>query len=111
MYSLLRMSSRGHIFNTTQPDAAGHALILMDTKIMVALKYWGCQTLGSAWLDYFQMGWTTAQIVVQVFCSVVSSSPTLRAKYLWSYSQSDAIHVVQMQCGKIHCFGPGKLWE
>ena len=93
---ILQVAGSSDPFFTDRVDGLGKAGICPKVKILMGLKLmaYGCSP--SAFMDYFQMGETTARQCLLRLCSVLSSHPDIISVYLREMSQSDARKVVQL---------------
>jgi hypothetical protein len=77
-------------------DATKKKKILVDAKIMIAIKVLAYGSCVNSFRDYYQLGQTTALLAVQHFTTIIACSGNLRAKFLRSMSPSDAKRVEAM---------------
>ena len=103
------------IFNDIQ-DISGRYGIAPAAKVLMALKLvaYGCSL--SAFLDYFQMSQTTAQLCLLKFCRIVSSDNDLQSIYARQMTRSDArrlsalhkaVHGIVGMVGSLDCMHVG----
>jgi len=94
-------------FNRPEFDVTGRLNICNDAKIMIALKHLAFGVATFSWLDYFQMGESTARESVERLCDVITKSDELQAIFLRSYSKEDAKRVSNLH--QFHHGAPGLL--
>lgn len=93
-------------------DAAGKKNITIDAKLLIALKFlaYGCSV--NTFLDYFQMGESTANKCVHEFVKTVSNSDLLNSIYLRQMSRTNAkkvcdlhktVHGIHGMVGSLDC--------
>ena len=66
----------------------------------------------NAWRDYFQMGESTGQLAVEMFCSCIAHNPVLHAHYLCTCMEKDEkcvsllhedVHEIPGMLGSLDC--------
>ncbi|MCU0336748.1 MAG: transposase, partial [Sediminibacterium sp.] len=74
-------------------DAAKKRSICPKVKILMALKCLAFGVSPSAFIDYFQMGYTTGRECIKHFCKVVSHDDNLRSLFFRQMNRADAIRI------------------
>lgn len=110
---LLEVAGNADPFFRESTDALGRTPIAPTAKILIALKMLAYGTSGSAFVDYFQMGKTTAQLCYMSLVRVVSNPDgELSSVYLRNMTRSDArkasalhneMHGVAGMIGSLDC--------
>ena len=90
-YRLLNVAQKEDMFFHKRVNPVTLKGIYPEVKILLALKVLAFGAPPIAFVDYFQMGETTACECVKRFCQAVSGNTDLRAKYLRKISKMDAI--------------------
>lgn len=78
-----------------KPNPISKKGIYPECKVMIALKQLAYGCAPTAFLDYFQMGETTARDSLKRFCKAVASSD-LRDQYLRKMTPQDALRVSKL---------------
>jgi Plant transposon protein len=93
---IIQLAGNSSEFFTHRQMATGEMGIYPEVKVLMALKTlaFGCSS--AAFMDYFQMGTTSARECVRQLCRIISKSPTLRDKYLRKMNRNDAKKVSKL---------------
>jgi hypothetical protein len=93
---LLNVCALTDPFFTAQTDVCKRFNIGPMVKVLMSLKLIGYGCSPSAFLDYFQMGETTARTCLVKFCTIVSSHEDLRSVFARKMTKADALRVTAM---------------
>lgn len=93
---IMELSAATDPFFTLRKEGNGKNGIYPEVKVLTGLKVLAYGVSGSAFMDYFQMGESTARECVTKLTAVISSHPDLRAQFLRRMGPSDAKKVVEL---------------
>jgi hypothetical protein len=93
---LLNTCCKNDSFFVDAQDAVKRRSICPRVKILLVLKCLAFGVSPVAFLDYFQMGYTTGRECIKHFCKVVSKDDNLRSMYFRQMTRSDAMNVSEM---------------
>ena len=94
--TLLQVAGSTDPFFTDRNDGLGKIGICSKVKILMGLKLMAYGRSPSAFMDYFQMGETTARQCLLRLCTILSSHPDFISIYLRTISRTNAKKVSQL---------------
>ena len=109
---LMNICGQAHPWFRSTTLVTGEQGIDPKAKLLIALKSIAYGVSPSAFLDYFQMGLTTAQHSVKLFSNIVANDDTLKSEFRRAMNRNDAMkasqayfeyHGVRGQIGCLDC--------